>query len=273
MVGGVPGEWFTPHGWREGFTFMHYHGGGYALCSSITHRLMISDLVRATGARGFAVEYRLAPENPFPAGFQDCVAAYLGALTQGVPPERLILTGDSAGAALAIAVMVHLRDHGHPLPCAAVLMSPWADLELQGATISSNEQYDYLSADVLRLFADLYLAGEDPRDQRASPVNADLAGLPRLLIQAGGSEMFLADIIRLKHKAEADGVDVTFQSWEGMVHAFQGFTLFLPEAREAIAAIGDFVRSVAEPPVAIDRRGGAERGARNLARPPQRHLR
>ena len=241
-VGGVPCEWFTPSDWDGRVTFIHLHGGGYALCSSITHRLMISDMIRATGARGLGVEYRLAPEHPFPAGFKDCVATYLGVLNQGVDARGLLLTGDSAGAALAVAVMVHLREQGHPMPRAAVLMSPWTDLACPGATIEAHSAYDYLNAKVLRFFADLYLDGHDPQDERASPVHADLTGLPPMLIQAGGAEMFLADIIRLKDKARKAGVDVTFQPWEGMVHAFQGFTLFLPEARDAFKAIGEFVR-------------------------------
>lgn len=240
-VGGVPCEWFTPANWDGKRTFVHLHGGGYALCSSVTHRLMISDMVRATGARGLAVEYRLAPEHPFPAGFKDCIAAYLGVLNQGVGPRGLFVTGDSAGAALAVALLVHLRDHEHPLPRAAVLMSPWTDLNCPGATIEAHSAYDYLNAKVLKFFADLYLDGHDPMDERASPVHAELSGLPPLLIQAGSAEMFLTDIVRLRDRAAAAGVDVTYQPWEGMVHAFQGFTLFLPEARAAFKAIGEFV--------------------------------
>jgi acetyl esterase/lipase len=268
-VGGVPGEWIVPRGWRDGLTFLHFHGGGYALCSALTHRLMVSDIARATGARGLAVEHRLAPEHPYPAAIEDCVAAYRGVLGQGVPWRKLFLTGDSAGAALAIEVMVRAREDGLPLPLAAVLMSPWADLECRGATMESNAPYDYLSAGVVRSFAGFYLAGHDPHDRRVSPVHADLTGLPRTLIQAGGAEVFLADIVRLKEKAESDGVDVTFQCWDGMVHAFQGFTLFLPEARAAMAAIGDFVRTVgAEDATARLGGGGETEGRTPSAAPP-----
>lgn len=245
-VGGVPGEWYRPRGWSDGVTFIHYHGGGYALCSSRTHRMMISDLARAIGARGLGVEYRLSPEHPYPAGFDDCFSAYLGVLNQGVEPRELLLSGDSAGGALALAVMQQCRQEGHPLPRGAVLMSPWPDLTLQGETISSHDAYDYLNADVLRFFAGLYLEGHDPLDPLVSPRYADLSGLPPLLIQAGGSEMFLADIIALRDRAKADGVEVTFEVWDGMVHAFQGFTLFLPEARRAFKSVARWVRELME---------------------------
>lgn len=123
-------------------------------------------------------------------------------------------------------------------------MSPWADMTLRGETIATHDAYDYLSAEVLRFFAGLYLSEHDPSDPLVSPVNADLRGLPPLLIQAGGAEMFLDDIVRLRKNAGEAGVDVTFEIWEGMMHAFQGFTLFLPEARDAFESIDEWVKKL-----------------------------
>jgi acetyl esterase/lipase len=241
-VGGIRCEWFVPNGWNDGPTFLHVHGGGYALCSSITHRTMISDIARAAGARGLGVDYRLAPEHPFPAGIDDCESAYHGLLQQGVPPGKLVLSGDSAGGAIVLATLLRLREQALPLPRAAVLLSPWADLSFVRGGSTRQAPFDYIQLDFMRFFAGIYLAGEDPANPFASPINADLTGLPPLLIQAGSAEILLPDIARLARRAEEYGVDVTLQVYEGMVHAFQGFTLFLPEARLAMTAIGRFIR-------------------------------
>lgn len=242
FVGGVKGEWFRPWGWRDGVTFIHYHGGGYALCSSITHRMMISDISRAAKARGLSVDYRLAPEHPFPAAIDDCESAYDGLLQQGLDPRRLVLTGDSAGGALVLATLVRLRERKAPMPAACVLMSPWVDLACRGKTIETNAPYDYIGVDFMRVYASHYLDGVSLENSAASPIHASLEGLPPMLIQAGGAEMLLSDIEAFSSQAEAAGVDVTLQVWEGMVHAFQGFTFVLSEAREAMTAIGDFIQ-------------------------------
>jgi monoterpene epsilon-lactone hydrolase len=264
VVGGVSGEWFYPRGWRGGINVLHLHGGGYALCSSITHRMMISELCRASMARGFGADYRLAPEHPFPAAIDDCEAVYEGLLHQGVDPERLVISGDSAGGALVIATMVRLRNRGLPLPAAGVLMSPWVDLTCKGKTVEAHASSDYLGVEFMQAYAGLYLGQESATNHFASPIHADLSGLPPLLIQAGGAEMLLADIVDFKDRAEAAGLDVTLQVWEEMVHAFQGFTLFLPEARQAIEAAGAYIRDRTGERVG---QGQMRRGAKMLPPP------
>ncbi len=243
LVGGVPCEWYLPAGAADAPVIAHIHGGGYALCSTSTHRMMVSDIASATGLRCLGVNYRLAPEHPYPAALEDCVAAYRGLLREGLAPRDVILSGDSAGAALAVAAMVRLRDQGEGLPRMALLLSPWPDLACAGETIEANAPFDYLSGEVMRFFADLYLQGADPRDGLASPVHADLSGLPPVLIHAGGAELLLSDIRAFAARLEEAGVDVTLEVWDGMVHAFHGFTIFLPEAREALRALGRYVRA------------------------------
>lgn len=242
VVGGVKGEWLRPWGWRDGVTFMHCHGGGYALCSSITHRMMISDISRAARARGLSVDYRLAPEHPFPAAIDDCESAYDGLLQQGVDPRRLVLTGDSAGGALVLATLIRLRERRAPMPAACVLMSPWVDLACSGESMETNATYDYIGVEFMQAYATYYLDGESLENSAASPIHASLEDLPPMLIQTGGAEMLFSDIKAFSSRAETAGVDVTFQVWDGMVHAFQGFTFVLPEAREAMAAIGDYIQ-------------------------------
>jgi acetyl esterase/lipase len=204
--------------------------------------MMISDISRAAQARGLGVDYRLAPEHPFPAAIDDCESAYDGLLQQGIDPRRLVLTGDSAGGALVLSTLVRLKERGAPLPAACVLMSPWVDLACSGESVESNASYDYLGLEFMRAYASHYLDGESLENSAASPIHASLEGLPPMLVQAGGAEMLLSDIKAFCARAEEAGVDVTLQVWDGMVHAFQGFTFVLPEARDAMAAIGDFIQ-------------------------------
>lgn len=221
---------------------MHFHGGGYALCSSTTHRMMISEIARASGARGLGVDYRLAPEHPYPAALDDCESAYHGILRRGVSPNKLLISGDSAGGALALATLIRLKEQGLPLPRALVLLSPWVDLECHGETVISNAEYDYLHIDFMKFFADIYLDGEEASQATTSPINADLSGFPQMLIHAGSSELMYSDIQRFAERARQAGVEVDLTIWDGMVHAFQGFTLFIPEARDAVSSIGDYFK-------------------------------
>jgi acetyl esterase/lipase len=241
-VGGARCEWFVPRGWKDGATFIHLHGGGYTLCSTITHRMMIADLCVAAQARGLGVDYRLAPEHPFPAALDDCESTYHALLQQGVPPGRIVLTGDSAGGTLVLATMFRLREKGLPMPAAGVLMSPWVDITCPGRTFRDHAASDYLPVPRLHGYADLYRGDEPAQSVFISPIHADLEGLPPLLLQAGNAEVMIADIIDFEARARAAGVDITFQTWDGMPHAFQGFTLFLPEAREAMVAAGEFIK-------------------------------
>ena len=242
-LGAVTAESHTPAGWTDASpTILYLHGGGYAFCSPASHRDVAARIAIASGARCIVIDYRLAPEHPYPAALEDCLAAYHALLASGLPPSRLLFAGDSAGGGLSLATMLRLRDAGEPLPVAAVLTSPWVDLTCQGSTIDSHAAYDYVQRETLELFARTYLGGTDPRSPYVSPVHADLSGLPPLLIHAGGAEALRWEIERLAERARAAGVEVTLWVAEGMIHAFHGFAPVLPEARRAIRAIGEFVR-------------------------------
>ncbi len=239
-AGGVPGRLFHVTG--AGDRFIYYlHGGGYSIGSIDTHRLLIAQLARAAKANAFAINYRLAPEHPFPAALDDAITAWRWLLARGVDPERAVIAGESAGGGLTLATLVALRDAGEALPAAAVTISPWADLTLSGASIDGNARFDYLARPVLETYARRY-APHDPTHPLVSPVNADLRGLPPLLIQVGEAEALLDDALAVASRAEAAGVETTLRVFPDMIHVFHVFPM-LAETREAVSQIGDFVRS------------------------------
>ncbi|MGQ9824003.1 MAG: alpha/beta hydrolase [Desulfotomaculales bacterium] len=240
---GIPAEWVdAPNAAPEG-AVLYLHGGAYIMGSCNTHRGLAAKFSRAASARVLLIEYRLAPENPFPAALEDAVTAYRWLLSAGFAPQCLAVAGDSAGGGLAVAALLKLRDDGVPLPAAAVLMSPWTDLEGTGESVKTKAEIDpWLQAEGLRPLANLYLRDLDPRHPLASPIYADLRGLPPLLVHVGEDEILLDDSVRLVERARAAGVEVTFKIWEGMWHVFQGFADVLPEGRQAIAEIGEFLK-------------------------------
>lgn len=243
-VAELDAERLTPAGWREGEPeLLWLHGGGYVMCSPATHRDLVARIARATGARCWVIDYRLAPEFPFPAGLDDCHRAYRALLGDGVAPERLLIGGDSAGGGLALSLMVRLRDRGEPLPAGAILLSPWVDLAATGSSIRDNEPYDYLRGDLIDVVAGWYVQEASRADPAASPLYADLRGLPPLYVQTGGAELLRSENEELVAQARAAGVDVVHDVRPGFVHVTQGFARFLPEAREAIAALRPFARS------------------------------
>jgi len=241
---GMPAEVFTVEGWTESNpTILYFHGGGYVVCSPSTHRDLVSRIAMASGARAIAVAYRKAPEFPFPAPIDDAEAAYRALLESGTAPDNVFLGGDSAGGGLTLALLQRIKDGGLPMPRAGVLLSPWVDLECGGASIAENARYDYLPAHGLAWGAGQYLQGTDPRHPHVSAIHADLAGLPPLLIQTGGAELFLSENAALAERARAAGVDVTHEVEPGMVHVFQAFASFVPEVNAAIERVGAFIRS------------------------------
>ncbi len=241
---GVPGEWLTPPGVSGDITIYYLHGGGYSIGSVNTHARMVSLIAAACDARAFAVDYRLAPENPFPAGLDDAVAAYRWLLGQGVDPARLIIGGDSAGGGLTLATLQRLREAGDPLPAAAVLLSPWTDLEGTGESIKTRREADpMINPDMMPEGAKSYRGDADVRDPLVSPLHADFTGLPPMLIQVGDAEVLLDDSTRVYERAQAAGVDVTLEVNDEMIHVFQFFAPLLPEAVAAIARIGEFAKS------------------------------
>jgi len=242
-AGGVPSEWISAPG-ADAERVIHYlHGGGYSMGSIKTHREMVSRLSRAAGARALAIDYRLAPENPFPAAVEDSTAVYRWLLSTGVDPARLVIAGDSAGGGLTVATLVALRDAGDPLPAAAVCLSPWVDMEGIGESMTTKAEVDpMVQREDLLEGAKEYLAGADPRAPLAAPIYADLSGLPPLLIHVGGAETLLDDSTRLADRAKAAGVDVTLEVWDEMFHVWQYCAAILPEGQQAIDRIGEFIR-------------------------------
>ncbi len=241
---GVPGEWFTPPGVSSDITVYWLHGGGYSTGSVATHARMVSLIAKVAGARAFAVDYRLAPENPFPAGLDDAVAGYRWLLEQGVDPARLVIGGDSAGGGLSLAMLQRLREAGDSLPAATVLLSPWTDLEGAGESMKTRREADpMIDPTSVPDQARDYLPDGDLRDPLVSPLYADFTGLPPMLIQVGDAEVLLDDSTRVYERAEAAGVDVTLEVNDEMIHVFQIFAPLLPEAVAAIERIGEFAKS------------------------------
>lgn len=240
----LPALLIAAAGTRDERVILYFHGGGYCVGSPLTHRDFAWRLSAASAARVLLLDYRRAPEHPFPTAVDDAVMAYRWLLDQGIDPAHLTLAGDSAGGGLALATMVRLRDEGDRLPAAAVLISPWVDLALTGESLCSKAAEDLvLTLAQLQEFADLYLGETDPRTPLASPLYADLSGLPPLLIQAGTAEILLDDAARLAERAGDAGVDVTLDIWPEMIHVWQGFAGFLPEAQTAVTQIGAFIRA------------------------------
>ncbi|MCC6167997.1 MAG: alpha/beta hydrolase [Caldilineaceae bacterium] len=240
-VNGLPAEWITARSPNDR-VILFLHGGGYVSGSPRTHRTLTAELANVTQGRVLAPAYRLAPEAAYPAALEDAWGVYWWLLDQGVPPSRIVVMGDSAGGGLTIALLVALRDAGLPLPAGAVGLSPWVDLAMTGATLQTNASTDYINENVLRASARMYLDGRSPQETPlASPLYADLRGLPPLLIQAGSAEMLLDDALRLAAAAKAADVDTTLEVWDDMIHVWHFFYRIAPDARQAIDHIADFV--------------------------------
>jgi monoterpene epsilon-lactone hydrolase len=242
-AGGVAAEWVVADGADPARVVLYLHGGGYVIGSINTHRELASRLSRAAGGRVLLIDYRLAPEHPYPAAVDDAVTAYRWLLSQGVSPSRIAVGGDSAGGGLTVATLVAIRDAGLPAPAAAVCLSPWVDLEGTGESMTTKAAVDpMVQRDGLLKMAAAYLAGQNPRTPLAAPLYANLSGLPPLLIQVGTAETLLDDATRLAERARKAGVQVTLDPWEDMIHVFQAFASMLPEGQQAIDRIGDFLR-------------------------------
>jgi len=242
-VGGVPAEWIAAPGASEDRVLFYLHGGGYVIGSMRTHREMLSRMSRVSGARVLGLEYRMAPENPFPIAVEDSVAGYRWLLSKGTDPKKIVIGGDSAGGGLTVAALVALRYLGEPMPAAGVCLSPWVDLEGTGESMTTKAEVDpIVQRDLLQFMTNMYMGNRDPRTPLASPLYADLHGLPPLLIQVGTSETLLDDSTRLAERAKAAGVDVTLEVWDDMIHVWQLFAPVLPEGQQAIERIGEFIR-------------------------------
>jgi epsilon-lactone hydrolase len=214
---------------------LYFHGGVYVIGSAASSVPLVSDVARHVGARAFTLDYRLAPEHPFPAAVEDAQDAYQGLLEQGIRPEQIALAGESAGGGLAVALLVALRDSGAPLPSSAYLMSPYADLTLSGDSMVTKEALDStLSPDALGLRIPDYVDSADPKDPLISPVFADLSGLPPLLIQSGSHEILLSDALRLAERAALADVEISLDVVPGAPHVFQAFAAMVDGASAAL---------------------------------------
>ena len=243
-AGGVKAEWVAAPGADAGRAVLYLHGGGYVIGSINTHRDLAGRISRAAKARVLLIDYRLAPEHPFPAAVEDSVAAYRWMLAQGLKPSRIAVAGDSAGGGLTIATLVAIRDAKLASPGAGVCLSPWTDLEGLGDSMKSKAAVDpMVQKEALLEMAKHYLAGQDARSPLAAPLYADLASLPPLLIQVGTAETLLDDSTRIAERARKAGVKVTLEPWENMIHVFQVFAPMLDEGQQAIEKIGEFVRA------------------------------
>ncbi|MEH6543596.1 MAG: alpha/beta hydrolase [Porticoccaceae bacterium] len=241
-VGGVPGEWQNPAVGDSGKVVLYLHGGGYALGSPASHRTLAGCLADLSYCRTFIADYRLGPEHPFPAAVEDGVAAYKGLLDEGHEPGQIFIAGDSAGGGLTVAILVSAKAQGLPLPAAGICISPWVDLTLSSHSMASMAEADpMVTPGALAWMAGLYLDGQDAKAPLASPIFADLSGLPPLLIQVGSEEILYDDAIALNKIAKEAGVEVTLEVWEGMMHVWHLMVGVLPEARQAIRGISAFI--------------------------------
>jgi acetyl esterase/lipase len=240
---GVPSEWIVSPDSGTGI-ILYLHGGAYALGSIHSHREMIARLVLTTNCKALAINYRLAPENPFPAAFEDVIMAYEGVLSGGVAPSQICIAGDSAGGGLAIATLFALREQGIPLPAGVFCFSPWLDLTLSGDSVLKNMNHDpILSATILQKYVNYYIGNHNATDPLISPLFGDLRGLPPIHIQSGRNEILLDDSVRFYEKARQTGVDVTLKIWDDMFHVFQLFS-FLPETQESTKQVSAFINKV-----------------------------
>ena len=241
-AGGVSAEWISTPGVSEDRVVMYLHGGGYMIGSMRTHRSPLSYLSRVSDARVLGLNYRLAPEHPFPAAVEDSVAAYRWLLAEGISPNRIAIGGDSCGGGLTIATLVALKYFGDPLPAAGISHSGWTDLAHTGDTFLTKAEVDPLiDKEMLEGMAAAYLGDRSRTTPLASPYYADLRGLPPLLVQVGTAEVLLDDSVRFADRAKEAGVDVTLEVWDDMPHVWQAFASFLPEAMEALEHCGQFV--------------------------------
>ena len=241
-VGTLPAEWVSAPEAASDQVMLYLHGGGYTMGSCSSHRLLAAALAQVTGLRLLVLDYRLAPEHPFPAALEDATAAYRWLLAEGYKPAKIVIAGDSAGGGLTLAALVALRDSGQPMPAGAVPISPWTDLEGTGESVRSRAARDpMVSQDNLASSAKQYYGTHDPKNPLISPLHANFRGLPPMLIHVGDAEILLDDATRVAERAKAAGVDVELEVWDDMMHVWHVFAKLLPEAQQAIDKIGKFV--------------------------------
>ncbi|MBR1269981.1 alpha/beta hydrolase [Bradyrhizobium sp. AUGA SZCCT0222] len=247
---GVPGEWSLAPGSDPSRVLLYFHGGGYCSGSIQSHRRMVTEAGRAAQSRALAIDYRRAPEHPYPAAHEDALTAWRFLRKQGLPAANIAVGGDSAGGNLALGLIGRLRTAGEQLPGCAWLVSPWTDLTMSGTTLDTKDATDPLiHRAYLAELADAYAPSPiDRRDPLISPLFADLAGFPPLLIQVGSAETLLADATRLAAAAGSDNVEVSLEIWPHMIHAWPVWNARLADGRRALAKAGQFIRAHLQEP-------------------------
>ena len=240
-IDGIPGELVKGFKNRSSSTIMYLHGGGYGSGSLNTHRTLAYNLSKTSGFQVLLVDYRLAPEYPFPAAIEDSIKAYRWLRQNSVSAERIGIAGDSAGGGLALATCITLRKNQEQLPSALVCISPWTDLAAQGKSFQTKATVDPICSQfMIEFFRNLYIQKGDLCNPLASPLYADLTGLPPLFIQVGTEEILLDDSIRLAEKAKQCGVETELKIWEKMIHVWHLFAPSLSEGQDAIAEVANF---------------------------------
>jgi len=243
-VDGVPAEWVSAADVDASRAILFLHGGGYAIGSINTHRRLAFDVSAASGARVLLLDYRLAPEHPFPAAVDDAATAWRWLLKQGFAANKLAIAGDSAGGGLTVATLVNLRDQKLGLPACAVAISPWVDLEGVGTSMTARSEQDPMVQKAgLSWMADMYLAGKDARAPLAAPLHADLSGLPPILVQVGTAETLLDDATRIAERLHRAGGEVKLSVWPNMLHVFPLFAPILSEGLDGCREIGQFIKA------------------------------
>ena len=242
-AGGVRAVWFTAPAAAQDRVVLYTHGGGYVLGGPRSHGALAMQLSQSARARVLLVDYRLAPEHPFPAAVEDSTRAYRWLLEQGIKPARIAVSGDSAGGGLAVATLLSIKKAGLPMPACVVPMSPWVDMDATGESMVSKDAEDPIVHKPLLLnMVGMILPNQNTRDPLIAPLNGDLRGLPPMLIQVGSRETLLDDARRLSEHAKAAGVSVQLDVWQGQIHVFQVFCPRLDEAVKALEQAGEFIR-------------------------------
>jgi len=247
-IGDMPAEWSLAPGSDASRVLLYFHGGGYCAGSIKSHRAMVGGVGKLAGIRTLAIEYRLAPEHPYPAALEDALQAWRFLRSEGYAAQAIAIGGDSAGGNLTLATLIALRDMDESLPAAAWLVSPWVDLQMTGATLESKADIDPLiSRDYLTGLATAFLAGRDPADPSVSPLYADLTGLPPVLTQVGSSETLLDDAVRIAGALGAAEVPSTLEVWPLMIHAWMLWSARLADGQAASERAGAWLREALRP--------------------------
>lgn len=241
-INNMDAEWIYPQGSKRDKAILYFHGGGYVLGTIEAHRSVVSKFVKSSGVQALVIDYRLAPENPFPAAINDALEAYQFLLDGGLAPSDIVIAGDSGGGGLALATLVALKNKEMPMPKAAVTLSAMTDLAFTGKSYTSNEKICLAPPDSWRACRHHYIGEQDPTNPWMSPLYADLSGFPPLKMYAGNDETLRDDTIQFAEKAKNSGVDVEVEIGEGMCHCYPALSPIFPEAIKAMVEIGQFIK-------------------------------